>query len=222
MNKIACIIGATGLVGSKLVLLLVKNPEYKKIKVFSRRSLDFTDEKIEEFIINFDNEESWKEDLKGDVLFSCLGTTLKIAGSKNEQFKIDFTYQFNFAKIASANQIKEYVLISSAGANSESNVFYSQMKGQLDQAVKGLDFDVIRIIKPSVLDGNRKEKRTAEKMAIKTLNKLAPKVGFLKRYKPIKDYKVAQAMINSVKDYPDLKLREYELDEVLELGNRNL
>lgn len=222
MKKIACVIGATGLVGSKLVNLLISNSEYEKIKVFTRRSLGFSNEKLEEYTIDFDNEENWSSLLTGDVLFSCLGTTQKVAGSKNNQFKIDFTYQYNFAMIAAKNGISEYVLISSAGANPESNIFYSQMKGQLDQAVKGLNFQIIRIIKPSILDGNRQEKRTVEKFMINFLNRIVAFLPFLKKYAPIKDYRVAEAMIKSVKDYPDLKVRTYTLNEVLELANKNI
>lgn len=218
MNKTACIIGATGLVGSKLVNLLISNDEYEKIKLFVRRPAEIVHSKVEEFVIDFDNEESWEKDLTGDVLFSCLGTTLKVAGSKNEQFKIDYTYQHNFALAACKNKITSYVLLSSAGANAESHIFYSQIKGQLDQSVLGLDFKLIRIIKPSVLDGHRKEKRNFEQMTINVLNKVTPYLSFLKKYAPIKDYRVAQAMINSLKDYPDLKTRIYELDEVFDLS----
>lgn len=220
MSKTACIIGATGLVGSKLVNLLISDDEFEKIKIFVRRPAKIPHSKIEEFVINFDNPEEWQKNLTGDVLFSCLGTTLKVAGSKNEQFKIDFTYQHNFAETACKNNIPEYVLISSAGANPESQIFYSQMKGQLDQAVLGFDFKIIRILKPSVLDGHRKERRKTELFAINALQKLIPVVPFLKKYAPIKGYRVAQAMINSLKDYPDLKIRIYELDEVFELSSK--
>jgi len=220
LNKTACIIGATGLVGRKLVNLLISNDEYEKVKIFVRRPAEIEHFKVEEFVINFENQEEWQKKLLGDVLFSCLGTTLKVAGSKNEQFKIDFTYQYNFAEAACKNNIPAYVLVSSAGANPESQIFYSQMKGQLDQAVMGLDFKIIRILKPSVLEGHRQERRRAEKFTIDFLNKIIPFLPFLKKYSPIKDYRVAQAMINSLKDYPDLKIRQYVLDEVLGLSSK--
>lgn len=220
MSKTACIIGATGLVGSKLVNLLISDDEFEKVKMFVRRPAEIDHAKVEEFVIDFDNQEEWQKNLTGDVLFSCLGTTLKVAGSKNEQFKIDYTYQYNFAEAACKNNIPAYVLISSAGANPESQIFYSQMKGQLDQVVLGLDFQIIRILKPSVLDGHRKERRRAEQFAIKALQKLIPVLPFLRKYAPIKGYRVAQAMINSLKDYPDLKSRVYVLDEVLELSSK--
>ena len=98
-------IGATGLVGNHITHKLINNDHYDKVKVFTRRSLQISNSKLEEHLVNFDNIESWKEDLKGDELYSALGTTLKKAGSKEAQYKIDFTYQYEIAKAASQNGV---------------------------------------------------------------------------------------------------------------------
>src|SRR5688572_25909562 len=128
----AIIIGATGLVGNHLLQQLIRDERYNKIIIFGRRSVNLSDAKIEEHIIEFDNVESWRHLVKGDVLFSSLGTTIRQAGSTNAQYKIDFTYQYEFAKAAASNNVPSYVLVSSAGADAKSIVFYTRMKGELE------------------------------------------------------------------------------------------
>src|SRR5215213_7489402 len=131
MYMTAIVIGATGLVGSELTKLLSANEQFDRIKVFTRRPLEVKHPKIEEYVINFDYPDQWKGLVTGDVLFSALGTTLKQAGSKGAQFKVDYKYQYNFAKAASENGVANYVLISAAGASPSSRIFYSRMKGNL-------------------------------------------------------------------------------------------
>ena len=145
--------------------------------------------------MNFDQPESWKELLKGDVLFSCMGTTLAAAGSKANQYKVDFTYQFETARMAAENEVPVYVLVSSTGANAKSALFYPQIKGQLDEAVQKLSFKSVQILRPGQLYGDRIQKRTAEAIAVKimfTMNRF----GLFKKYKPISSWDVAKAMIN--------------------------
>jgi len=156
MNKTAIIIGATGLVGANLLSQILKDNTFSKVKIFVRRTTGIIHEKLEENIIDFDKIEEIKEKISGDVLFSCLGTTLKQAGSKSKQYMVDFIYQHEFAKHASENGVSEYFLVSSAGANPKSIVFYSRIKGELEEAVKELKFSKISIMQPSVLSGERK------------------------------------------------------------------
>lgn len=179
MKKTALVIGATGLVGTKLVEQLLTNERISTVKVFTRRSLGINQQKLEEHLVDFDNMEQWKNLLTGDVLFSTMGTTLKKAGSKEAQYKIDYTYQFDVARTAADNGVKTYCLVSSAGANPESSVFYSRMKGELDEAVKHLPFDNIFILRPSILAGERNENRTGERIGL-VMARLFTKVPGLK------------------------------------------
>jgi uncharacterized protein YbjT (DUF2867 family) len=197
MGKKAILIGATGLIGSHILQLLLLDERYESVKVLHRRSTGISHPKLIEHIINFDNQESWKTLVFGDHLFSALGTTLKKAGSKDAQYKIDYTYQYNFAKIASENGISNYALVSSLGANPGSGSFYPRIKGELDKAVQELSFNNTLILRPSFLDGNRDEFRLGERIGI-AVAKVVCKIPGLKKYHPIKAETVANAMIEGV------------------------
>lgn len=193
MSKIANVIGATGLVGEQLVLQLLGHPEFEKVVVFGRRKSGLNHSKLVEELIDFDRPESWAALVKGDVLFSTLGTTIKTAKTKENQFRVDFTYQYEFAKAASQNGVTTYVLVSSLGADSKSSVFYSRMKGELDEAVSRLPFQKTIIVRPSILDGNRKEKRPAEKVSLAIMGALSKVI--LKKYRPTPVDLLASQMI---------------------------
>lgn len=192
----AIVIGSTGMVGSELIQLLCKNDDFNEIKSLVRRPSGFTHSKLTEHIIDFDQPDKWQDLVTGDVLFSTLGTTLKEAKSKENQFRIDYTYQWEVARFASLNGVAHYVLVSSAGANAKSGIFYSKMKGELEDAVKLLAFKSITILQPGQLDGNRTKKRTSEKLALSVMYAIN-KLGILKKYKPIHATDVARAMINA-------------------------
>ncbi|HPE74457.1 MAG TPA: NAD(P)H-binding protein [Draconibacterium sp.] len=217
MKLSANVIGATGLVGKQLVEQLLNDNRFDKVRIFVRRDTSLNHPKLEQQIVNFDDEKTWGKLLSGDVLFSALGTTLKQAGSKEKQYAIDFTLNLNFAIKAKENGIENYVLVSSVGANSKSSIFYSRIKGELDEAVAKIGFKKIVIIRPASLTGDRKESRIAEKISIPILNFLTR--FMLKKYRPISDTTVARAMINSIlSDLGDKII--WEADEVFELSSK--
>ena len=214
--KTAIIIGATGLVGSHLLELLINDDRFDKIKVFSRRRTGQKSDKIEEVIIDFDKSEEWSSMVQGDFLFSALGTTIKKAGSQKEQYKIDFTFQYKMAEVAAKNGVATYVLISSAGADSKSRIFYSRMKGELEEAIKKLPFKSVTILQPGILDGERKESRPMEKISIMIARGLKYIPG-LKKYRPIHAGIVAKAMIQAAIS-EQTGIRTYALEKVFEPG----
>ena len=183
MKKLhALIIGATGATGRELVQLLLKDDDFHQVSIFVRNAPAIKHEKIKINVIEFKELEKYKDLIKGDVLFSALGTTKKDAGGKDQQYEIDYTYQYKFAKIAAENGVGQLSLVSSVGANAKSSFFYPKIKGKLEKAVKKLNFKKIDIFQPPMLIRQPDLMREGEKSGIKILNTLN-KIGILKSQK---------------------------------------
>ena len=194
-SRKAIVIGATGLTGSHVLKALLEDRRFAQVKIFVRGSTGITHPKLEEHVIDFENVATWRHLVTGDVLFSALGTTLRQAGGKEAQYKVDYTYQYKFAEAAQQNRVPVYVLISSTSASAESPFFYMRMKGELERAVKKLAFHHIHILQPGLLFGERKEKRMGESLAFVVISFLN-RLGLFKNMRPIHGSSLAQAMIN--------------------------
>ncbi len=218
MGKIVNLIGATGLVGKALLYQLLDNKDVKLVRVFARRKCGISHPNLEEHLVDFSHPESWKHLLTGDVLFSALGTTLKTAGSKAAQYRVDYTFQYDFARIAAGNGVPSYGLVSSAGASSKSAIFYSKMKGELDDAVQLLPFRQCLILRPSILSGEREQSRPAERIANATMQFVTRFV--FRKYRPISGDIVAKALINALlfNSIPGTQIAE--LDEIFGLAGK--
>ena len=194
---IALIIGATGATGKDLVQQLLQDTDFTEVHVFVRKALKINDSKLRVHIVDFEKPTDWKDLVKGDVAFSCLGTTLKAAGSKEAQRKIDVDYQYEFAKSARENNVQDFILVSAYGANANSKVFYSRIKGELEQKIKDLHFNKVTIFQPGMLERKNSDRfgEVAGGKVIKFFNNL----GFLKSQKPLPTDILAQAMINAAK-----------------------
>jgi uncharacterized protein YbjT (DUF2867 family) len=198
MSKVGIIAGSTGLVGSILLSKMLGDARYSKVVSLVRKKSDKNDPKLQEIIVDFDDIQSFVQSIQGDDLFLCIGTTMAKAGSKDAFYKVDYTYNVELAKIGLKNGVKNVCLISSMGANAASNIFYSKVKGQIEDAITALNFNTTIIVRPSLLVGNRKEYRFGEKMGIFLSNFLNPLlIGGLRKYRSIKAEKVANAMLNS-------------------------
>jgi len=193
----ALLIGATGATGKDLLRLLLNDNYFTHVDIFVRRNLIIQHQKLSVHVIDFDNPEQWKHLVKGDVLFSCLGTTLKAAGSKAAQRKIDFDYQYQFARAARENNVNSYILVSSAFADPNSVTFYAKIKGELEVAVKALAFPALTIFNPPMLVRKATD-RPMEVMGLKVIHFLN-KIGLFSSQKPLPTEILAQAMVNAAK-----------------------
>jgi len=215
--KSAIVIGGTGMVGKALVKLLISDSRFDKVYVYGRRPLGITHKKLVEQLIDFNKPDTWQQFVRSDILFSTLGTTLKQAGGKQAQYKIDHTYQFQFAQAASYNEVPAYVLVSSASASPDSKLFYSRMKGELERDVKKLPFKSITILQPSLLHGDRQQERFGEKLGFRVLNGLNA-IGLFRKYRAIEASTVALAMIHAGLE-ADNGVHTYALDEIFRLAH---
>ena len=194
----ALVIGATGATGKDLIAQLLEDATFDKVHVFVRREVDLHHDKLHVHIVDFDKIDEWQHQLQGDVLFSALGTTIKKAGSQEAQWKIDYTYQFEVAKAAKANGVGSLALVSSAWATADSKVFYTRMKGQLEEDVKKLGFKQLSIMRPPSLI-RKDTDRFGERVSVKLLQALNT-VGILRSIRPMPTSQVAKAMIAMVKE----------------------
>lgn len=193
----ALVIGATGAVGKDLVRQLLEDDAFGKVTLFVRRPLEVDHPKLSVHIVDFDRPEAWGDRVRGDVLFSCLGTTLKAAGSQPAQWKVDYTYQYATAKMARDNGVRTYVLVSAVNASPESKFFYNRMKGELELAVKQLGFPSCFILQPPSLirKGSDRFGERAGVAVLKAFNALS----LMRSYKPMPTETVAAAMIRLAK-----------------------
>ena len=192
----AIVIGATGATGKSLLPLLAAGSEVESIDCFGRRHPDFIHPKLYAHQIDFAQIETWRNDVQGDVLFACLGTTLKAAGSKEAQWAVDYEANFEFAKAARENGVHTLVLVSASGANAASRLFYQRMKGELEEAIIALNFPRLIIFRPPLLIRPNSD-RLGEKIAERILHGFN-RIGMLKSQRPLAVEKMAQAMLKAV------------------------
>jgi uncharacterized protein YbjT (DUF2867 family) len=197
-QKTALIAGSSGLVGSYCLRLLLQSDRYAKVITVGRNVLPMQHPKLEQLIVDFDRLDNYRHSLIADDIYCCLGTTIKQAGSREKFYQVDFTYVKKLAAITSANFASQFLVVSAMGANARSAIFYSKVKGQMEEAVKPMSFLAVHIFQPSLLLGPRPQKRVGEQLAqaiLPRLNFLLP--GPLKKYRPVAAERVAQAMLHA-------------------------
>lgn len=206
--------------GSQLVRLLLQDERFDEVRVFARRPTGISHYKLEEHLVDFDQPQEWRHLIKGSVLFSTLGSNHQQAGSRNAQYKIDFTYQYQFAEAAAKNGVGVYVLLSASNASIDSVVFYSRLKAALEEEVKKLPFLNIHILRPGPLEGKREVGRPLEKVLV-FLVKGLNQIGLFKGLRPISDKSVAQAMVNASFLKKD-RMGVYPLQSVFSLAQQRI
>lgn len=196
----ALVIGATGATGEFLVDELLADENYESVVIFVRRPTRKTHPKLREQIVDFSNIEHYKGLIVGDVIFSCLGTTLKVAGSKENQWKIDFDIPASFAALGKENGVSSFVLLSAYGASSKSKMFYSELKGKLEDQISTLGFDQYVIFRPGLLLRPDSD-RLGEKIMAKILHAVNS-IGLFKKFKPLPTAILAGKLAKAPKFFP--------------------
>lgn len=218
--KTALLIGSTGLIGSQLLQLLLESKEYEKVITFVKRDTGINHPKLTQHCIDFDKPETYKELVIGDDFFCTIGTTINKAGTKEAFRRVDFEYPKQFATFALQNKVKQFLIISSLGADATSSNFYLKTKGEMEDFLKNCNFESVAVLQPSLLLGNRTEFRFGEKIGaffMKTFSFLL--IGNLKKYKAIESKTVAKALV-TIAQQNNRGFTVYESDKIQEIGNQ--
>jgi len=200
-EKIATLIGATGLIGGELLSLLLDDDHFKTVRILIRRPLTMDHPKLEKKLVDFSDADSLLVDLDGsDSVFCAIGTTMKkVKGNKEVYRKIDYDIPVNIARYCKIMNCKNYILVSAVGADSKSGNFYLKLKGEVEDIVRKAGIESTYIMQPSMLLGKRNEFRFGERITIP----LMKKISFLlpSKYKPIQARDVAKAMLAAAKKH---------------------
>jgi len=194
--KTAIVVGATGLTGEHITNCLLESDDYAKVLVFSRRLVAVKHPKLINHLIDFEKIEDWRDLIQGDDLFLAFGTTKKQAGSKEAQYRIDYTYQANVIEAAAKNAVKRLFLVSSSTANINSKFFYPRMKGQLEEFARKQHFETLVFFKPSIIEGDRSVGRPMEKIGAAIFHSFARNISNMADYQPITGRQLGRAVVN--------------------------
>ena len=217
--KTALIAGATGLVGKACLYELLESNSYARVTALVRKPIPLKHHKLHQLVVDFDNLHAVKEELFANDVYCCLGTTIKVAGSQENFKKVDYYYPLELAHLTKLNGADTFLLISAMGADAKSSIFYSRVKGEVEQAIDTIGFQLFGIFRPSLLLGDRTEFRLGEQIAkvvMKGLGWLF--VGPLKKYKGIQASTVAKAMVNAASLNRTQGKMIYENDSLFKLA----
>ncbi|MCZ0755488.1 oxidoreductase [Anoxybacillus sp. J5B_2022] len=197
-DRTALLIGASGLIGRELLTLLLQSDVYEQVTVLVRRRLPMEHEKLQQVVIDFNKLESYERYFYVDDVFSCLGTTMKKAKTKQRFIQVDYEYTMRAATLAEKCHVQSFLTVSAIGADPHSPFFYNRVKGETEEALQRLSIPSLHIFRPSLLIGKREEFRLVEKTAEWVFGRLPFLfVGKWRKYKPIEAKQVALAMFHA-------------------------
>jgi uncharacterized protein YbjT (DUF2867 family) len=205
MPRTALIAGATGLVGGECLRLLLASPAYSSVTVVARRPLGAVaaSPKLREVVVDFAGLDHVRKQLRADHVFCALGTTIKKAGSEARFREVDLEYPRRLAELTLAAGAQHFSLVSALGASAASRVFYSRVKGELEDALRAMHWPSLALLRPSVIAGDRQEFRPIERIMEHTL-RFAPRA-----WRPVAAKDIAAAMIaTALSDRPGLTVLE--------------
>ena len=183
--------------GGDLLGLLLEGSDFTKVVAVGRRTLAVEHPKLTQATVDFAAPASFAALDPPDVAFSCLGTTIKKAGSKEAFRAVDYDAVLTFAKAAHAKGARVFVHVSSLGASPRSSQLYSKVKGEIEAALEKVGFESVYALRPSILDGERKENRPLERVGLAFARALGPVLG---KYRPTPSLAVARTAIAKAKE----------------------
>jgi uncharacterized protein YbjT (DUF2867 family) len=196
MLKTAIILGGTGLTGGLVLEILLNDERYDCVKLFSRNSVGQKHPKLKEFLVDVLDLESVKSDFTANEVYCCIGTTKKKTPDQDLYTKIDFGIPAEAAKLCVENGVHTMAIISAIGADPKSKIFYNRTKGSMEQAVLNSRIERTFILRPSLISGNRKEKRFGEKVGSVIFKILSPLfIGSLRKYRAVNAESIANRMV---------------------------
>ncbi|MFN5427289.1 MAG: oxidoreductase [Bacteroidota bacterium] len=192
MNKVALIAGSSGLTGGFLLKILLEAPEYREVIAYVRKRSGIQHPKLREVVMDWEKLDA---PVPADDVFCCLGTTIKKAGSQEAFRRVDYEYPLHLAELQLQGGSQQFLLVSAIGADASSSIFYSRVKGELEDALQKLGYKSLHIFQPSFIAGPRKEKRVGERIGLAIFSFISPLfIGPLKKYAPIPAEHIARAM----------------------------
>jgi len=218
----ALLLGATGLVGGHVLDLLLDDPAYGSVLALGRRALPREHPKLRQEVVDFDRVRDFADRVRAQDVFCCLGTTLRAAGSREAFRRVDLDYPRALAEAAARNGAERFLLVSSMGADANSSFFYNRVKGEAEDAVRTLPFKEVVVLRPSLLLGDRAERRPGEALAQRVMPRLSFLLaGPLRKYRPVEAGTVARAMVRLAKS-GGRGVRVLESDAIQAMGGGGL
>lgn len=219
MKYRAVIVGATGLTGTYVLNLLLEDEDYVEVVTLSRKRINNKHPKHKNYLADLFDPETYAENLQGDHLFICTGTTQAKTPDKDEYYRIEHDLPLQVSRTALKNGLSKVIVISALGADPESRFSYNRGKGEMERDIEALGFNESYFVQPALIGGNREEKRTFEAAWKKFQKVLDPMlVGFLKKYRTIHPKTISQAMIYIAKN--GYKTSRIESDELKQIAQK--
>jgi uncharacterized protein YbjT (DUF2867 family) len=220
MGKTALIAGATGLIGGELLQLALASGRYDQVTALVRKPMALTHSKLVQEVVDYEHLSEYSSIAQVDDVFCCLGTTIKVAKTKEAFEKVDKGYPLQLAQLAKEQDASQFLIVTAMGASSTSAVFYNRIKGETEEALKSMGLPALHIFRPSLLLGERNEYRLGERMGTVIAKALRfAMVGGLEKYRPIEAKAVARAMLY-VAATQNGGQHTYASDEIAKLAER--
>jgi uncharacterized protein YbjT (DUF2867 family) len=215
--KKAILFGASGLVGSHLLDILLNHPDYEQVIIVVRKNLNSSHPKLKTLTGDYHSLPNLKDDIEADEVFITLGTTKNKTPDQKVYYQIDHDYPVLAAKIAQERGAKSVFIVTAVGANANSSVFYIRTKGEAERDIIAVGLDHTHIFRPSMILGNRKENRPLERVFMKVWPAISSVLtGRLSKYRGMEARDIAQAMVNAAKNQRE-KVAIYHWKEMKEL-----